>query len=171
MTGPGARERDRALARPEAHRYQRAGPSPGTPGRGPNNERPLREERPEERVAPRGFDLVPPRDGVELCPGADAPGKQELEADILKDAKIVVDDYTQASHSGEINVPLSKGLITTRDIYGSLGEIVANKKAGRVNNEEITIFDSTGLAVLDIICARLVYEKAKKVRGCWLPLN
>ncbi|MCL0037304.1 alanine dehydrogenase [Dehalococcoidia bacterium] len=92
--------------------------------------------------------------------GADAKGKQELEADLLKDAKIIVDEIEQAAHSGEINVPLSEGVITLKGIYGTLGEVVAEKKRGRENDEEITIFDSTGLAIQDIICAKLVYEKA-----------
>jgi alanine dehydrogenase len=94
--------------------------------------------------------------------GADAKGKQELEADLLTGAKIIVDDIEQASHSGEINVPLSEGLIKAEDIYGTLGEVVANIKKGRENDEEITIFDSTGLAIEDIICAKLAYEKAKE---------
>jgi alanine dehydrogenase len=94
--------------------------------------------------------------------GADAKGKQELEADILKKAKIVIDDVEQASHSGEINVPLLEGQIKLDNIYGTLGEIAANMKKGRENDQEITIFDSTGLAVQDIICAKLVYEKAKE---------
>ena len=93
--------------------------------------------------------------------GADAEGKQELDAEILKQAKIIVDDIAQASHSGEINVPLSQGLIKPGDIYGTLGEVVAGIKKGRESDEEITIFDSTGLAIQDIICAKLVYEKAK----------
>lgn len=93
--------------------------------------------------------------------GADAAGKQEIEYAVLKKAKVLVDDIEQASHSGEINVPLSKGLMKATDIYGNLGEIVAGIKKGRENDDEITVFDSTGLAILDIICAKLVYEKAK----------
>ena len=94
--------------------------------------------------------------------GADAKGKQELEADVLKKARVIVDDIEQASHSGEINVSLSEGLMKVDDIHGTLGEIVANMKKGRQSDEDITIFDSTGLAILDIICAKLVYEKAKE---------
>jgi alanine dehydrogenase len=94
--------------------------------------------------------------------GADNKGKQELEAGILLKAKVIVDDVEQASHSGEINVPLSEGLITIDNIYGTLGEVVAGFKRGRESDEEITIFDSTGLAIQDIICAQLVYEKAKE---------
>jgi len=94
--------------------------------------------------------------------GADAKGKQELEVDLLMAAKVIVDEFEQACHSGEINVPLSRGLLKAEDIYGTLGEVIANMKKGRENDEEITIFDSTGLAILDIICAKLVHEKAKK---------
>lgn len=92
--------------------------------------------------------------------GADAKGKQELGADLLKSARIIVDEIVQASHSGEINVPLAKGIINADEIYATLGEVVSGAKTGRESDEEITIFDSTGLAIQDIICAKLVYEKA-----------
>lgn len=94
--------------------------------------------------------------------GADAKGKEELEPEILKRAKIVIDDWQQAIHSGEINVPLEKGIISEKDIYASLGEIVTAKKLGRENDEEITIFDSTGLAIQDLYTAELVFRLAKK---------
>jgi alanine dehydrogenase len=92
--------------------------------------------------------------------GADARGKQELESDLTRSAKIVVDNIEQATHSGEINVPLSKGILNHEDIYGTIGEVAAGLKPGR-ESDEISIFDSTGLAVQDIICAKLVYEKVK----------
>jgi len=94
--------------------------------------------------------------------GADAPLKEELDPRILKRAKIVVDDIEQACHSGEINVPISKGIISRAEIYAELGEIIAGKKVGRVTDSEITIFDSTGLAIQDIATASIVYKKAKE---------
>lgn len=93
--------------------------------------------------------------------GADGPGKQELDPIILKDAKIVLDDFAQGCHSGEVNVPLSKGLLKKEEIYATLGEIVAGIKKGR-EADEITIFDSTGLAIQDIAVARVIYEEAKR---------
>jgi alanine dehydrogenase len=93
--------------------------------------------------------------------GADAPGKQELDPKILKRAKIVVDDREQAFHSGEVNVPLSKGIIKESDVYADMGEIVTGRKKGRASDKEITIFDSTGLAVQDIATAWMIYQKAK----------
>jgi alanine dehydrogenase len=94
--------------------------------------------------------------------GADAPGKEELEPGILKRAKVVVDDLEQACHSGEVNVPLSKGLIKREDIYGELGEIIVGKKVGRTSEKEITVFDSTGLAIEDLAAAAVVYKRAKE---------
>ena len=70
----------------------------------------------------------------------------------------MVDEWEQASHSGEINVPISKGVISRRDIYAELSEVVSGQKKGRCGREEITIFDSTGLAVLDIYFAKYIYE-------------
>ncbi|MEM2250966.1 MAG: alanine dehydrogenase [Candidatus Hadarchaeales archaeon] len=92
--------------------------------------------------------------------GADAPGKQELDPAILRRAKVVVDDIEQASHSGEINVPISQGLFKKSQIYAELGEIVTGRKPGRESKDEITVFDSTGLAVQDIATDWLVYRKA-----------
>ena len=100
-------------------------------------------------------------EGMHLnCIGADAPGKEELDPAILKRAKIVVDDWKQASHGGEINVPLAKGILKKEDIWGNIGEIVASIKAGRTSPKEITLFTSTGLAIQDAVTANLAYEKA-----------
>lgn len=95
--------------------------------------------------------------------GADAPGKQELDPQVLKDAKVVVDDIAQSRHSGEVNVAISEGLFDESDLYATLGEIVAGKKPGRSpeNGGELTVFDSTGLAIQDIATARMLFEKAK----------
>jgi alanine dehydrogenase len=94
--------------------------------------------------------------------GADAQGKQELDAAILTAARVVVDDWAQASHSGEINVPLARGELTQAHIYGSLGEIVAGQKPGRETPEEITVFDSTGLIIQDLALGLAVYQRAQE---------
>lgn len=92
--------------------------------------------------------------------GADAKGKEELDPGLLLRSTVIVDDMVQASHSGEVNVPLSKGMITRKDICCELGEIVAGIRPGRRSDDEITIFDSTGLAVQDIVTANMIYRKA-----------
>jgi len=105
------------------------------------------------------------------CIGADAPGKEELDPSILLRAKIYVDDWEQGSHSGEINVPLAKGIITEENVQGELGEVVAGLKTGRTSAEEITVFTSTGLAIQDAVTANLVYEKALADNiGQWIEM-
>ena len=94
--------------------------------------------------------------------GADAPGKQELDPKILRRAKVVIDAWEQAKHSGEINVPLRNRQLFREDIYAKLGEIVAGKKPGRESDEEITVFDSTGLAIQDLAAAALAYRLAQE---------
>jgi alanine dehydrogenase len=90
--------------------------------------------------------------------GADAHGKQELESSLVKKSRVIVDDIEQACHSGEVNVPLSEGIIVRENICGTIGEVITGALAGRQNSREITIFDSTGLAVQDIMCAKAVYR-------------
>jgi alanine dehydrogenase len=94
--------------------------------------------------------------------GADAAGKQELEPAILTAAKVVVDDWAQASHSGEINLPLTRGQLSPEQIYASLGDIVAGKKPGRQTSQEITVFDSTGLIIQDLALGLAVYQRARE---------
>ncbi len=92
--------------------------------------------------------------------GADAPGKEELDPAILKRAKVVVDDIPQASHSGEVNVPISKKLLSVKDICCEIGEVIAGRKKARTGDSDITVFDSTGLAIQDVATADMVYRKA-----------
>jgi len=93
--------------------------------------------------------------------GADGPGKQELDAAILRDAKIVIDDPHQAEGGGEINVPLARGELNMADVHATLGEVVTGSRPGR-EGDEITVFDSTGLAIQDVAVARLVFDEAKR---------
>jgi alanine dehydrogenase len=96
--------------------------------------------------------------------GADAEGKQELDSKLLKRGKIVVDNIAQTCTLGEINVPIKNKEITKNNIYSTLGEIITKKKLGRENDQEITIFDSTGLCIQDLAVERLVFEKALYLR-------
>lgn len=98
--------------------------------------------------------------------GADGPGKEELDPEILFRSSIYVDDINQAVHSGEINVPIRNGLLTPHQIAGTLGEVVLGLKK-RKDKNEITLFDSTGLAIQDLAIARLAMEGAEYIE---LPL-
>jgi len=105
------------------------------------------------------------------CIGADAPLKEELDLAILKRAKIVVDDLEQAAHSGEINVPVSQGVLSEKDVWAEFGDLVAGTKPARTSKDEITVFDSTGLAIQDAATVELVYKKALSQRtGCFINI-
>jgi ornithine cyclodeaminase/alanine dehydrogenase len=80
----------------------------------------------------------------------------------MKRAKIVVDSLKQCRVIGETQHALKQGLIQETDIHAEIGEILLGKKIGRENEEEITLFDSTGLAVQDIAAANVVYQLAKQ---------
>jgi alanine dehydrogenase len=108
-------------------------------------------------------DMITP--GMHInCIGADSFRKEELDPMVLKRAKTVIDDWAQASHCGEINVPLllRDKVITRDDVWAEIGEIAAGLKAGRVSDDEITVFTSTGLAVQDAVTAKIAYDKAIK---------
>lgn len=92
--------------------------------------------------------------------GADAAGKHELADAVLTDARIVIDDYDQCVHSGEINVPFKAGTLDDDDISATLGALVEGTEPGRRPTDGITVFDSTGLAIQDVAAAHSVYEHA-----------
>jgi alanine dehydrogenase len=96
--------------------------------------------------------------------GADAAGKHEIDNGVLAEATLVIDDYEQCTHSGEINVPWSEGVFDDEDIYAELGDIVVDAKPGRGESggpEGVTVFDSTGLAIQDVAAAHIAYEHAE----------
>jgi len=97
--------------------------------------------------------------------GADGAGKQELELKTIQQAKVIVDDITQSTKAGEINVPISHGDYHEEDIHATLGEIICVEKTGRTSKKDITVFDSTGIAIEDISIAKLVYAKANQDGG------
>ena len=68
--------------------------------------------------------------------------------------------FGNARTDGEINVPLNQGIITEDDIAGEIGQVVAGKMAGRTSDDEITVFDSTGIALQDSATVPLEYERA-----------
>ena len=101
--------------------------------------------------------------------GADAPGKQEVDPAVLRDARVYVDDFEQATHSGEVNVPLHDGTFAREAIAGTLGAVVAGV-APPPPEGALTLFDSTGLAVQDLALARLLYRLARE-RGVGIEVD
>ncbi|MGM9974231.1 MAG: ornithine cyclodeaminase family protein [Clostridiaceae bacterium] len=96
--------------------------------------------------------------------GSDGPGKQELDPAILRDAKVVADSFKQTAILGECQHAIKAGHmdLSGKGLWAEIGEVLNGTKAGRENENEITVFDATGMAVLDIAAASLVYELVQK---------
>lgn len=94
--------------------------------------------------------------------GADNPEKQELEPNILSRNKVVADVVEQCATIGELHHALDDALMTRDDVHAELGEVIAGLKPGRTSADEIIVFDSTGMALQDVVAAAAVFEKAIK---------
>ena len=92
--------------------------------------------------------------------GADSETKQELDPALLVQNKTVVDMVEQCASIGELHHAIASDMMTKQHVHAELGEVVAGIKSGRTSSDEITIFDSTGMALQDVIAAATVYKKA-----------
>lgn len=92
--------------------------------------------------------------------GTDQRGKQELEPEIFRGAKIVNDSMAQCTEKGETWHPLHHNIITPANIHAEIGEILLGQKVGRESDAEITIFDSTGMAIQDNTTSTKIYRNA-----------
>jgi alanine dehydrogenase len=90
--------------------------------------------------------------------GADGPGKAEIAVEELLRAHVVCDEWEQASHNGDIGRAVDAGSLRREDV-AELGRILLGEEEGRRSDEEVTVFDSTGLAVQDLAVAIAVYER------------
>jgi alanine dehydrogenase len=98
--------------------------------------------------------------------GADGPGKAEIAVAELTRGHLFCDDWEQASHGGEIAAAVDAGAIV-RDDVTELGNVLAGEAPGRVSEDEITLFDSTGLAIQDLAVAKVALARAAELE---LPL-
>jgi len=92
--------------------------------------------------------------------GADNEGKQEIDSALIASAKVVADSLEQSCAIGDVHHAIAHGLMRKEDVYAELCEIVAAQKIGRVADDEIIVFDSTGIAIEDAVAAAAVYERA-----------
>lgn len=96
--------------------------------------------------------------------GAPSSDARELDDDTIRRARIVVDSKEAAlKETGDLVIPISRGIISAADIYAELGEIVTGRKTGRTRSDQITVFKSVGLAVEDVAVAQRAYDKASKI--------
>jgi ornithine cyclodeaminase/alanine dehydrogenase-like protein (mu-crystallin family) len=108
-------------------------------------------------------EMVPPGAFVAAV-GADNPDKQEIDPELLASATLVVDLLDQCAAIGDLHHALTAGVMATTDVHAELGEVVAGKKRGRTSRDEITVFDSTGMALQDVAAAAAVYTSACAAR-------
>lgn len=96
------------------------------------------------------------------CVGSDVSGKQEIDENILPRMKVYVDDRTQCINVGEIEIGIKKNVISPEDICGELGEVILGRKQGRTSKDDITLFDTTGMAIQDLVTAKKVLDIAEE---------
>jgi alanine dehydrogenase len=96
--------------------------------------------------------------------GAYTPDMQEVPAETVVRAKVVVDSRSASlAESGDLIIPLAKGLLTESDIHGEIGEVAAAGIPGRSSDEEVTFFKSVGVAVQDVAVAGWVLRRAEQL--------
>lgn len=92
--------------------------------------------------------------------GCDSEEKSEIHPRLISASKIVSDFTEQSAAFGDLHHAIEQGIVTKSHVHAELGQIIAGNKAGRENENEIIIFDSTGTALQDVAAAAIVYEKA-----------
>lgn len=108
---------------------------------------------PGDRPVIRSGDLVSGQHVNAL--GADGSGKAEMEPDEVARLTLFCDEWEQASHGGELHLAVEKGLVSRADVT-DLGAVLVGDHSGRSSDDEITLFDSTGLAIQDLAVALAV---------------
>jgi ornithine cyclodeaminase len=109
-----------------------------------------------------------------LRPGAFLSNVSIMDAgrDVFLSAdKVVVDDWDQCNREGKVIHQLtSEGSFSRERLHAELGEIVIGARPGRENDEEVILLNSMGMAVIDVACAKAVYDRARQAKiGTWLP--
>ncbi len=93
--------------------------------------------------------------------GANVANRREVEVDLLRRSRLVVEYREQAfQEAGDLVVPMKAGEITADIVAAELGEVVTGAKPGRTAEDQITLFKSIGVAIEDVSVAALAYEKA-----------
>jgi alanine dehydrogenase len=89
--------------------------------------------------------------------GADAHGKAEVELEAVERCRLFCDEWEQASAGGELANAVEAGIVGRKDV-NQLGDVLTGAAKGRASSDQITLFDSTGLAIQDLAICRAVYD-------------
>jgi alanine dehydrogenase len=101
--------------------------------------------------------------------GADGPGKAEIAVGEMARVRMFCDDWEQASHNGDLAHAVDADVLGRRDVT-QLGDVLAGSARGRESDEEITAFDSTGLAIQDLAIALAALERLDEIDVPRVPL-
>lgn len=112
------------------------------------------------------IDSVDVADGAHICAvGACRPDQREMESALFARARVFVDSKAAAfKEAGEVLIPLGEGCISEAHVLGELGQVISGAIPGRTHPKDVTTFKSLGLAVEDVIAAKLAVENAKDAR-------
>jgi ornithine cyclodeaminase/alanine dehydrogenase len=107
-----------------------------------------------------GFEDVRPGTFVAAV-GADNPQKSEIKPELMAKAAVIVDVLQQSIVMGDMHHAINAGVMTASDVRAELGTLIAQHRPGRLADDEITIFDSSGTGVQDVAAAARAYELAR----------
>lgn len=94
------------------------------------------------------------------CIGADISGKQEIDSDVFAAARAFGDDRAQCFAVGECEIPHRDGILTE---LTEIGAVMLGKALGRLTSDDVTVFDSTGIALQDLASAAVILERAEAI--------
>ena len=92
--------------------------------------------------------------------GADNPTKQEIDIGAMAHSRVVVDSLAACAAGGDLHHAIQANAMTEQEVYAELSAIVAGRVPGRLSEDDVFVFDSTGTALQDVAAAMLVYERA-----------
>ena len=97
--------------------------------------------------------------------GADSPAKNEIAPSLMALSKVVADVVDQCATMGDLHHAIHTGWMTRDDVHGELAQLVTGAIAGRMSDDEIILFDSTGTALQDVASAATIHERALAIDG------
>jgi alanine dehydrogenase len=104
--------------------------------------------------------------------GADNEHKQELSPDLMARSRVVADDLEQCAAIGDLHHAIAAGAMSRGDVHAELAAVVAGQRPGRTREDEVFVFDSTGVALWDVAAAAAAYEGARRAgRGVAIDLG
>jgi len=95
--------------------------------------------------------------------GSHTPDVRELDSVTIQRSMVVVDSRNAAlAEAGDLVIPMREGIVASNHIWAELGEVLIGKRPGRINDQEVTVFKSVGIAIQDATVGCLAFNRARK---------